>query len=195
MIVSSTSDLRLLGVLVRRRLGELALPFNPDEFEAVATRAKTDALSISGDIVLRAAKRGVSTGEMLGLVMSRYLLENEFKAMVGPRPSFSVFFLLDDYADWLAQRESRIADILGLCVEEREDGPHLHVAVIESKYVAANGAAEAKRSSKVQLMDTLTTFREALFGDPGRLDRDVWLSRLADQDVDAVFDDRFVSHQ
>lgn len=185
MIVSSTSDLRLLGVLVRRRLGELALPFNPDEFEAVATRAKTDALSISGDIVLRAAKRGVSAGEMLGLVMSRYLLENEFKAMVGPRPSFSVFFLLDDYADWLAQRESRIADILGLCVEEREDGPHLHVAVIESKYVAANGAAEAKRSSKVQLMDTLTTFREALFGDPGRLDRDVWLSRLADLLIDA----------
>lgn len=185
MIVSSTSDLRLLGVLVRRRLSELALPFHPEEFEAVASRAKNDALSISGDIVLRAAKRGVSAGEMLGLVMSRFLIDTEFKALVGLRPSFTVFFLLDDYADWLAQRESRIADILGLCVEEREDGPHLHVAVIESKYVAATGAAEAKRSSKVQLMDTLTTFREALFGDPGRLDRDVWLSRLADLLIDA----------
>ncbi len=185
MIVSSTSDLRLLGVLARRRLGELALPFSPEEFETVASRAKNDALSISGDIVLRAAKRGVSAGEMLGLVMSRYLLDHEFKAMVGARPSFSVYFLLDDYADWLAQRENRIADILGLCVEEREDGPHLHVAVIESKYVSTNGAAEAKRSSKVQLMDTLTTFREALFGDPGRLDRDVWLSRLADLLIDA----------
>lgn len=185
MIVSSTSDLRLLGVLVRRRLGELALPFSPQDFDDVATRAKNDALSISGDIVLRAAKRGVSAGEMLGLVMSRYLLESEFKALVGARPSFYVFFLLDDYADWLAQPESRIADILGLCVEEREDGPHLHVAVIESKYVAANGVAEAKRSSKVQLMDTLATFREALFGDPGRLDRDVWLARLADMLIDA----------
>lgn len=185
MIVSSTSDLRLLGVLVRRRLGELNLPFTPDEFDGVAARAKNDALAISGDIVLRAAKRGVSAGEMLGLVMSRYLLDHEFKSIVGSRPSFSVFFLLDDYADWLAQKESRIADILGLCVEEREDGPHLHVAVIESKYVASNGAAEARRSSKVQLMDTLTTFREALFGDPGRLDRDVWLSRLADLLIDA----------
>ena len=185
MIVSSTSDLRLLSVLTRRRLVELGLPFSPQEFESLATRAKNDALSISGDIVLRAAKRGVSAGEMLGLVMSRYLLENEFKAMVAGRPSFSVFFLLDDYADWLAQPESRIADILGLCVEEREDGPHLHIAVIESKYVATNGTAEAKRSSKVQLIDTLTTFREALFGDPGRLDRDVWLSRLADLLIDA----------
>ena len=96
-----------------------------------------------------------------------------------------MFFLLDDYADWLAQKESRIADILGLCVEEAEDGPRLHVAVIESKYVAAAGGAEARRSSKAQLMATLSTFREALFGDPGRLDRDVWLSRLADLLIDA----------
>lgn len=187
MIVSSTSELRLLGVLARRRLGELGLPFTPDEFEEIAARVKKDALSISGDIVLRAAKRGVSAGEMLGLVMSRYVLEDEFKKITGSgaRQSFSVFFLLDDYADWLAQKESRIADILGLCVEEREDGPQLHVVLIESKYVAAVGAADAKRSSKAQLMATLSTFRAALFGDPGRLDRDVWLSRLADLLIDA----------
>lgn len=187
MIVSSTSELRLLGVLVRRRLGELGLPFTPIEFEDVVERVKKDALSISGDIVLRAAKRGVSAGEMLGLVMSRYILEHEFKKIAGSgaHQAFSVFFMLDDYADWLAQKESRIADILGLCVEEGKDGPLLHVAVIESKYVSADGAADAKRSSKAQLMATLSTFRAALFGDPGRLDRDVWLSRLADLLIDA----------
>ena len=68
MIVSSTSELRLLGVLIRRRLGELSLSLNGDELDAVAAQMKKDALSISGDIVLRAAKRGVSAGEMLGLV-------------------------------------------------------------------------------------------------------------------------------
>jgi len=186
-IVSSTSELRLLGVLARRRLGELGLPFNANELVDLAERVKKDALSISGDIVLRAAKRGVSAGEMIGLVMSRHLLEEEFKVISGSgtRPAFSAFFLLDDYADWLAQKESRIADILGLCVEEGEDGPRLHVAVIESKYVSTTGAAEARRSSKAQLMATLSTFRAALFGDPGRLDRDVWLSRLADLLIDA----------
>jgi S-DNA-T family DNA segregation ATPase FtsK/SpoIIIE len=119
--------------------------------------------------------------------MSRYLLEREFKTISGSgaRPMFSVFFLLDDYADWLAQKENRIADILGLCVEETESGPQLHIAVIESKYVSVAGAAEARRSSKAQLMATLSTFRAALFGDPGRLDRDVWLSRLADLLIDA----------
>ncbi|RSZ55152.1 DNA translocase FtsK [Massilia atriviolacea] len=186
MIVSSTSELRLLGVLARRRLTELGLPFTPQEYDAVASRMKKDALSVSGDIVLRAAKRGVSAGEMVGLVLSRYMLEHEFKGIVAKsRQSFSVFFLLDDYAGWLAQKENRIADILGLCVEERDDGPHLHVAVVECKYVGAAGFAEARKSSKAQLMATLSTFRTALFGHPGRLDRDVWLSRLADMLIDA----------
>lgn len=185
MIVSSTSELRLLGVLVRRRLGELSLSLGSDELDAVAARMKKDALSVSGDIVLRAAKRGVSAGEMLGLVLSRHLVAEEFAAQASVGRSFTVFFLLDDYADWLAQRESRIADILALCVEEVDDGIRLRIAVVESKYVAADGAAEARRSSKAQLMATLTTFRAALFGDPGRLDRDVWLSRLADLLIDA----------
>ncbi|MEW5788315.1 MAG: FtsK/SpoIIIE domain-containing protein [Pseudomonadota bacterium] len=186
-IVSSTSELRLLGVLVRKRLGELGLPLDSDRIAALAGQMKKDALSVSGDIVLRAAKRGVSAGEMVGLVLSRRILAEEFRGLSGDgkRPAFSVFFLLDDYADWLAQKESRIADILGLCVEEREEGPILHVAVIESKYVSPGGAAEAKRSSKAQMLATLSTFRAALFGDPGRLDRDVWLARLADLLIDA----------
>lgn len=185
MIVSSTSELRLLGVLIRRRLSELSLSLGGDELDTVAARMKKDALSVSGDIVLRAAKRGVSAGEMLGLVLSRHLIAEEFAAQASAGQSFRVFFLLDDYADWLAQRESRIADILALCVEEVDDGIRLRIAVVESKYVSADGAAEARRSSKAQLMATLTTFRAALFGDPGRLDRDVWLSRLADLLIDA----------
>ena len=57
--------------------------------------------------------------------------------------------------------------------------------IIESKYVSHEGVAEARRSSKTQLMSTLIAFRDALFGDPSRLDRDVWLSRLSDLLVDA----------
>lgn len=187
MIVSSTSELRLLTVLARRRLAELGLAMPPEKFGELAERIKKDALSVSGDIVLRAAKRGVSTGEMLGLVMSRYLIESEFKALSGggARQAFTAFFLLDDYANWLAQKESRIADILALCVEERDGAPHLHIAVVESKYVHGAGMAEAKKSSRAQLLATLSTFRSAIFGDPGRLDRDVWLARLADLLIDA----------
>ena len=185
MIVSSTSDLRLLGVLVRRRLDELNLHLSSDEIQEVAEKAKRDALSISGDIVLRAAKRGVSAGEMIGLVLSRCLLAEEFKAAAGGGQVLTAYFLLDDYASWLSQPESRIADILALNVEEREEGLRVLIVIVESKYVFIDGLAKARRDSKDQLLATLGMFREALFGDPGRLDRDVWLARLADMLIDA----------
>lgn len=185
MIVSSTSDLRLLGVLVRRRLDELNLQLSAGEIQAAADKAKRDALSISGDIVLRAAKRGVSAGEMIGLVLSRHLLAEEFKATAGESQALTAYFLLDDYASWLSQPESRIADILALNVEEREESIRVIISIVESKYVGADGLAKARRDSKDQLLATLGMFREALFGDPGRLDRDVWLARLADMLIDA----------
>lgn len=185
MIVSSTSELRLLSVLVRRRLEELNLHLSSDEIQAAADKAKRDALSVSGDIVLRAAKRGVSAGEMIGLVLSRHLLAEEFKAGAGGDQVLTAYFLLDDYASWLSQPESRIADILALNVEEREESVRVVISIVESKYVAADGLAKARRDSKNQLLATMGMFREALFGDPGRLDRDVWLARMADMLIDA----------
>lgn len=185
MIVSSTSELRLLGVLVRRRLNELNLPLTADEIASAAERAKRDALSVSGDIVLRAAKRGVSAGEMIGLVLSRHLLAEEFKVQASGGQALTAYYLLDDYASWLSQPESRIADILAINAEEKDEDIRVTISVVESKYVAADGLAQAKRSSKDQLLQTLGKFREALFGDPGRLDRDVWLARLADMLIDA----------
>jgi S-DNA-T family DNA segregation ATPase FtsK/SpoIIIE len=185
MIVSSTSELRLLSVLVRRRLGELNLQLDIDALQAAVDKAKRDALSVSGDIVLRAAKRGVSAGEMIGLVLSRYILAEEFKAAASGDQLLTAYFLLDDYASWLSQPESRIADILALNVEEHEDGVKVVISIVESKYVNADGLAKARRDSKDQLLSTLGMFREALFGDPGRLDRDVWLARLADMLIDA----------
>lgn len=185
MIVSSTSDMRLLGVLVRRRLEELNLSIGPDEFQSAADKATRDALQISGDIVLRAAKRGISAGEMIGLVLSRYLLAEEFKAAASGGQVLTAYFLLDDYASWLSQPESRIADILALNVEEQEEGIRIVISIVESKYIDADGLAKARRDSKDQLLATLGMFREALFGNPGRLDRDVWLARLADMLIDA----------
>lgn len=185
MIVSSTSELRLLGVLVRRRLDELKLPLTAEELAETADKAKRDALSVSGDIVLRAAKRGVSAGEMIGLVLSRHLLAEEFKAQASGGQTLTAYFLLDDYASWLSQPESRIADILAINVEEKEEEIRVVISIVESKYSGADGLAAARRGSKDQLLQTLDKFREALFGDPGRLDRDVWLARLADMLIDA----------
>ncbi|MDQ0333043.1 S-DNA-T family DNA segregation ATPase FtsK/SpoIIIE [Mesorhizobium sp. YL-MeA3-2017] len=175
MVVSSTSDLRVLPVLVRRRLDQLSLGLSDDRLMALADRMIADARAISGDIILRAAKRGVSAGELIGLVLSRALVAEEFLK----RPAS--WFLLDDYAQWLGQREEGIADILALSVDPGPEGrPRLRAIVTEAKYVEASGLSEAKRHSGQQLRQTMRRIEDALFGDPGRLDRDLWLSRLAD---------------
>jgi S-DNA-T family DNA segregation ATPase FtsK/SpoIIIE len=176
MIVSSTSELRILRVLVRRRLNELSLGLSEEAVASLAQRMIDDAAQISGDVVLRAAKRGVSAGELIGLVLSRALIAEE----LGPQASVA-WFLLDDYAEWLGQREQGMADILALSVHSDDHGtPQIRVVVTEAKYVGVDAAADARRGSKQQLRQTVQRVEDALFGDPGRLDRDLWLARLAD---------------
>jgi S-DNA-T family DNA segregation ATPase FtsK/SpoIIIE len=182
MVVSSTSELRMLHVLVRRRLSELSLGLTDERLSALARRMIDDATSISGDIVLRAAKRGVSAGELIGLVLSRALVAEELGAS-----ATVAWFLLDDYAEWLGQKEEGIADILALSVDADSSGtPRLRAVVTEAKYVDASGLAEASRKSRQQLRHTVTRIDDALFGDPGRLDRDLWLSRIADLLLDGT---------
>jgi S-DNA-T family DNA segregation ATPase FtsK/SpoIIIE len=182
MIVSSTSDLRLLHVLVKRRLSELSLGLAEDALTDLAQRMIADASSISGDIVLRAARRGVSAGELIGLVLSRALVAEEF----GKQASVA-WFLLDDYAEWLGQREQGIADILALSVVVgSDDVPKLRAVVTEAKYVSQDSAADGARTSKNQLRQTVQRMEDALFGAPGRLDRDLWLSRISDLLLDGT---------
>jgi S-DNA-T family DNA segregation ATPase FtsK/SpoIIIE len=182
MVVSSTSELRMLHVLVRRRLSELSLGLTEERLSALARRMIDEAASISGDIVLRAAKRGVSAGELIGLVLSRALVAEELGSSAAV-----AWFLLDDYAEWLGQKEEGIADILALSVDADASGaPRLRAVVTEAKYVDASGVAEASRKSRQQLRHTVTRIDDALFGDPGRLDRDLWLSRIADLLLDGT---------
>jgi S-DNA-T family DNA segregation ATPase FtsK/SpoIIIE len=182
IVVSSTSELRLLHVLVKRRLNELGLGIGEEQLSLLAQRMISDASAISGDIVLRAARRGVSAGELIGLVLSRALVAEEF----GPQASVA-WFLLDDYAEWLGQREQGIADILALSVVVDSDGTaKLRAVVTEAKYVVADMAAEGSRVSKNQLRQTVQRIEDALFGDPGRLDRDLWLSRISDLLLDGT---------
>lgn len=182
IIVSSTSELRLLHVLVKRRLSELGLGIGEDQLSALAQRMISDASAISGDIVLRAARRGVSAGELIGLVLSRALVAEEF----GPQASVA-WFLLDDYAEWLGQKEQGIADILALSVVVDPDGTtKLRAVVTEAKYISADTATDGARTSKNQLRQTVQRMEDALFGDPGRLDRDLWLSRISDLLLDGT---------
>jgi S-DNA-T family DNA segregation ATPase FtsK/SpoIIIE len=176
ILISSTASLSLLRSMVFGRLTNLNLELDDSETRSLTERFINDANDISGDIVLRAAKRGRNASELIGVVLSRYLIRHE----IGTERRFGWYFL-DDYAEWLGQREEQIADILALAPEQTADGKlQLAVVIAESKYIDASNLAAKRKESQKQLRDTGRRISDALFGNPKRLDRELWLSRFSD---------------
>ncbi|MGE3538653.1 MAG: FtsK/SpoIIIE domain-containing protein [Candidatus Tectimicrobiota bacterium] len=181
LTISSKAPLNLLDVMVRRRLQSLNLGLSRDELLVLTRRMVNDAGEISGAIVLRAAKRGQFASELIGLVLSRFLLQDEMS-----RSGYCGWYFLDDYATWLGQREGHLADVLALSPRYEKNHTVLVVLVSEAKFITSSALAHSRRVSAVQLRETVNRVREALFGDPGRLDRDLWLSRFADMILDGI---------
>lgn len=176
LLISSTAPLSLLRSMLLGRIRDLNLELTEQECQKLTEKFIDDANDISGDIVLRAAKRGRSASELIGVVLSRYMIRHELGIYqrVG-------WYFLDDYAEWLGQRAEQIADILALSPQETADGK-LHLAVIigEAKYINVMSLAAKRKESQKQLRDTMRRIHDALFGDPKRLDRNLWLSRFSD---------------
>ena len=176
ILISSTASLSLLRSMVLGRVKNLNLELNETDYRELTEKFINDANEISGDIVLRAAKRGRNASELMGVVLSRYMIRHE----LGATRRFGWYFL-DDYAEWLGEREEQIADILALTPEQTPDGKlQLAVIVAESKYIDYASLSTKRKESQKQLRDTVRRINDALFGDPKRLDRDLWLSRFSD---------------
>lgn len=182
VIISSQAPLGLLISMVLRRIKALNLGLSDKQSRHLAERFVNDANDVSGDIVLRAAKRGRNASELMGIVLSRFLLRNELGEQ-----RYHGWYFLDDYADWLGQREEQIADVLCLAPEVASNGKlRLTLFVTEAKYIELGGLAAKRKESQKQLRDTVNRIQEAVFGAPNRLDRDLWLGRLSDLLLDGV---------
>jgi S-DNA-T family DNA segregation ATPase FtsK/SpoIIIE len=175
LIVSSTSQSGLLLALVQRRLQALNLGLSDVDLRILASQLVHDASKISGEIALRATKRGEFAGELIGVVLSHALVRGELGAT-----SPQAWYFLDDYAGWLGQREGGIADLIVLSPQQVDGKVALRIRVTEAKYIADAQAPDMRKKSRAQLQNTVNRIREALFGNPGRLDRDLWLSRLSE---------------
>ncbi len=179
VIVSSTASLNMLHTLVRRNLQALGLDVPTSELGALAERLVRYASEVSGDIVLRAARRSAFAHELIGVALSRYLLEDELGSREGELARG--WYFLDDYAEWLGQREGHLADMLALGVKRDASGHVTLVALVsEAKYISAEILQERRAHSGRQAEQTLSRMQSALFDTPQRLDRDQWLARLAD---------------
>jgi S-DNA-T family DNA segregation ATPase FtsK/SpoIIIE len=62
----------------------------------------------------------------------------------------------------------------------------LTAIISEAKYIDAGSLAVKRKESQKQLRETVTRVVDAVFGDPERLDRDLWLARLSDLLLDGV---------
>ena len=182
VVISSQAPLGLLRAMVRSRLADLNLGLTDAELSALAERLIEAANDVSGDIVLRAAKRGEAASELIGVVLSRYLASREIGL-----DAHTGWYFLDDYAAWLGAREETQADILALSPREKADGRlELTIVVTEAKYVSAGILSSKKKESERQVRDTVRRVREALLGGGERLDREAWRSRLADLVLDGI---------
>ncbi len=182
LIISSRAPMGLLRSMIISRLRDLRLGLPHQELPGLADRFISDASEISGDIVLRAAQRGTSASELIGVVLSRHIVRHE----IGESQPAGWYFL-DDYVDWLGQKEHRIADLLALSPRLGPDGSRTLLAVLtEAKYIDGAALAAKRRESAKQLLDTLRRMASGVIGTPPRLDRTVWLARLSDLLVDGI---------
>lgn len=176
LLVSSTASLGLLHSMLNNRLKDLIPDMPEEEVSDLSQRFIDDANLISGDIVLRAAKRGRNASELMGIVLSHYVAKWELG--LGKKVGY---YFLDDYSEWLGQREEQIADLLILSPEILPTGEkRLSVLVTEAKYIQESNLAEKRKESQKQLRDTVRRIEQALFGHPDRLDRELWLARFSD---------------
>lgn len=184
LVISSQAPDSMLRATLRSRIKALDPDYSEAELEALTARLIDDANAVSGDIVLRAAKRGSNANELIGVVLSKYLVDAELNPEA-PR----AWLFLDDYAAWLGQDEKRIADLLCLAPgTDAEGNSVLEVVVTEAKYVAAASASAKAGDSERQLRDTLTRLEEALLADQAPADSHIWRARLSDMLLDGLRD-------
>lgn len=175
IIVSTTSKPRLLRALLRQRLDRLD-PGIADGDDIVIDRLIEQANTISGQIVMRAARYGHYANELLGIVLSM----EKIRSGLGGAGLPLGWYFLDDFASWFGQREEQIADIMAIAPRVENDKPILKVAISEAKFVGSMGyRAQAKKSAK-QLEETVARIGRALDPEHKRIDRDIWLHRLGD---------------
>lgn len=184
LVISSQAPDSMLRATLRSRIKALDPIYSEDELKVLTGRLIDDANAVSGDIVLRAAKRGSNANELIGVVLSKYLVDAELDPEA-PR----AWLFLDDYAAWLGQDEKRIADLLCLVPRtDAEGNSMLEVVVTEAKYVAVASANAKADDSERQLRDTLIRLEEALLADVPPADSDIWRARLSDMLLDGLRD-------
>lgn len=175
IVVSTTSKPKLLRVLLKERLNRLDPAITSDD-QSVIDQLIDQANTLSGQVVMRAARYGHYANELLGIVLSMEEIRNglgDSRLPIG-------WYFLDDFASWFGQREEQIADIMAIAPRIDDGQPVLKLAISEAKFVSSRGySTQAKKSAK-QLEETVARLGRAIDPNHKRIDRRIWLNRIGD---------------
>lgn len=170
---------RKISLPLRDRIARQVMEIMPKTAEAAHAFADAcidEAATISGRVVLRAARQERNAYELLGLVLSKHVLMASLPERVVP----VAWLQIDDFGEPLGLKSRKRADILVLCAGEEAGRKFLDMYVIESKFVGSAGEAEESRSSLEQTEATTEDLKGRVLLDSDLLNRGLWRSRLAD---------------
>lgn len=179
LVISSEASNAFLEAALREKVAAILGSGAPaNTVTRICERSISDANLLSGGLVLKAARRIKNTHELLGCVLSRFIVAAQLN-----RPVLgTAWCMLDDYAIWLGKKpETGIADILALSpVVTPEGGKHLDVIVSEAKFVDYDSLPGAKKKSENQLADTVAQFQRAASAPSGSIDKKLVLARISE---------------
>lgn len=179
LVISSTDSNAFLEASLKEKIADLLDVTATDPIVMpTVQKMMTDANQLSGGLVLKAARRLRNTHELLGCVLSKFIMEQQIAgAGIG-----TAWCMLDDYARWLGKRpESGIADVLSLTpVIDVDRNRHLEVLVSEAKFIDYAALADSKKRSERQLVDTVKQLHRSIDPNLITLDGALILARLSE---------------
>lgn len=182
LVVSSKAN----TVLLENHLIKKFTDFNVKEsvIKSSVRHIIHSANELSGDILLKAIGRGHFANEMLGLVLTKTILE-------GCALKNNILIYIDDYADWflssinseeklLMTQNNVLADILSI-TPIFTDGKitTIYIDVVETKFCnEANHIGHAKKSLQ-QTKDSYAQIKK-VFDNDDCFDKEYWLAKISD---------------
>ena len=182
LVVSSKANTVLLESHLIKKFKEFHV--NESVVKSSVENIIKSANELSGDILLKAIGRGSFANEMLGLVLTKTIIE-------GLSSHDNILIYIDDYADWflssinseeklLMTQNNVLADVLSITPIFTDNKlTTVYVDIVEAKFCnEANRAGHAKKSLQ-QTKDSFTQIKK-VFEAKDYFDKEYWLAKISD---------------
>ncbi|MFC9664284.1 FtsK/SpoIIIE domain-containing protein [Nocardia sp. NPDC127606] len=175
LIVSSQTGQQFVVQRLRRRLEQINVVSSQDS-ENTARRIYEVARNVAPGAVLRSLGIGTTVNEVVGLVATRFVIDQQFPVPLGGT-SLVTWISFDEHHRWFGRSQKTRADLGRFVLTVQDDGTiQLDVLVVESKFRQTFDVGSAEE----QLNRTTDLCVDAFRSD-GEVhdDRPFWLDELA----------------